>query len=290
MSDRATPVSQGGESDFFEALLDFESGISPAMRDLYLAQWREPSIEYWKVDNENRLLRTSTDGSGSKERIGYDEYFRRLGLPTSRSGLSLEALKRMRYAATNPWGFVGFQFGEALLTDLGHYSPSTRLIVDRSGRATAAPIMYVGGLPDQTWAGGRHEVLWQEEIDAPAIIATSTNTWRGAFTGLDGANSFSDLQRPDIQTRIMVRAVAHSRRRITQSLDDTGLTWALALSRASETLREPITISGCLAAAHLCGAEAAGRYLIQQRTTADEAGTTLESYLLRFSGYEVEQD
>ena len=47
------------------------------------------------------------------------------------------------------------------------------------------------------------------------------------------------------------------------------------------------SLSGCLAASHLCGVEAVFCYLKSESDAQDETGTSLQAYLKRFSGFEL---
>lgn len=107
-------MSKGSYSDFLGALLDFESGWDRAryetgrIVDAQLDQWAKGSVQDFFPT--------------------YDSW----------GDLSDVEWNAMAYRSMNSLGFVGFQFGEAVLIDLGYYQDDT---------------FYGNGAATNTWDG-----------------------------------------------------------------------------------------------------------------------------------------
>lgn len=275
----------GGVADFLEALLEQESGISPAKAAFYRANADRPVLAYWKVEAPGRVWRRPDTGEPETERVTVREYFARIGLPNPESLTGPEALGRWRYAVINPWGYVGYQLGEALLAETGHY----RFCMSKAGaRGMRLPSFYSGEVPATAWARGRRTMRHTLAESGTQIIATDVNLWRGTFTGLDGIHTFADLLRPDLQEAAFRRILRHNVGQLTARLRIMGLELDRLIERAAARLQAPVTLSGCLAAAHLCGVVGLIDALARDGDRHDEAGVSLSSYLTRFSGYSLD--
>ncbi|GLZ50074.1 hypothetical protein Acsp06_62590 [Actinomycetospora sp. NBRC 106375] len=195
------------------------------------------------------------------------EYFETLGVSDSRD------LRRARYRVINAYGFVGFQLGEAALVDTGHYRPEAVVHESDEGRSLCDRF-YIGGLPDGVWRDGVREVLVRRPRTARDVLATDVNRWRGTFTGKDGIHDMEDLKDPAKQTKAVLTLWEHNHRILIE---------ARGIAHTSRS--GPVTTSGALAAAHLCGPHGVVRFLAYGRPQTDEFKTSLERYLTAFSGY-----
>ncbi|MBW4598391.1 MAG: LysM peptidoglycan-binding domain-containing protein [Calothrix sp. FI2-JRJ7] len=173
------------------------------------------------------------------------------GLPAGNPG---------QYQVENRLGFIGkYQFGEALLIDLGYYNTSN------------------------PYNGGGNGV--------------DKNYWRGSWTGKRNINSKSDfLNSPSAQEAAIREAFALNWRRINDTLRQQGKSIDNYLGQqktfidkgVSKTIT--ITISGILAGAHLRGAYGLADLLLKDAVTYDEFGTSILRYVDEYGGYDVKPE
>jgi hypothetical protein len=158
-----------------------------------------------------------------------------------------------QYKKENPLGFIGkYQFGEALLIDLGYYK---------------ADVYYNGG---------------QNGVDK--------NYWRGAWTGKNGANSKQDfMNNPQIQETAIREAFRQNVEIIKRSLSQQGksLNNYLGSTKTLNGQQIKITLSGILAGAHLRGPYGVANVLLKDAVSYDEFGTSILQYMSEFSVYNV---
>ena len=234
-------------------------------------------LDYWVVERPGRLRRSWETGDPLRERITVREFLRRTDVLDHFARRAQTGIEAVQAAVINPWGFVGFQFGEPLLIDLEYYRPAVVSAVI-AGEAIELPSYYAGPetMPE-TWRHGRRSFLsssgdsrtnWRE--------ATDVNTWRGTFTGKDGVRSLADLRRPGAQFAILRRSLRHS--------------MAILSEQEGSPFRDPWDgsrggppLAGLLAASHLCGPYAVAEYLSSGALRADEAGTSIATYLDEFA-------
>ncbi len=227
-----------------------------------------------------RLERDWETGKARSEAVTVGEYFHRIGVSHLFDPVNQDCIEAMQVNSTNPWGFIGFQFGEALLIDLGYYEPKLS-IVSHANRDLEVPTFYVGTVACQHFAGGITHHLIECEHGSGYILATDVNRWEGQFTGLDGVRCLADLKTVCSQRRIFMRSLTYNHR----SLEDRLLSIELCLLKLEN---RGITLSGALAAAHLVGAAAAARRLECGTIARDEAGTSVDLYLKKFSGFDID--
>lgn len=277
--------SAGGQ--FLDALRAFESGIDPALARWYQEHLDVPMIEYAQVARPGRLKRDWESGAPMYRRISVREYFCTLGVLEDYDCSDPSSLTRMQYRSMNPWGFVGYQLGEAALMEAGFY------------RAAVAPVdelpkYYAMILPDATWRAGCTETLLQLPDGDRSVWATDVNTWRGVFTGKAGIHSLEDLMQPARQERVIRALMRRNIETIALNIHGTAQPpqefWQQQreVQLADGKRSVPISLSGVLAAAHLCGAQATARFLKSGAMAADEQGTTIVDYLERFAGMSVD--
>ncbi|MFN6538597.1 MAG: hypothetical protein RM021_019910 [Nostoc sp. EkiNYC01] len=148
----------------------------------------------------------------------------------------------------NPLGFLGkYQFGEALLIDLGYYQAN----------------VYYGKGADRNYWRGR---------------------WTGKG-GVNSKQDF--LNNKNAQERAIDEAFALQWRRLNAELQQHGRSVQQYLGKRTRTRGIVITPSGLLAASHLRGPRAAAEMLLFDRDSRDERGTSIFDYLSEFGGYQV---
>jgi LysM repeat protein len=155
------------------------------------------------------------------------------------------------YNIENPLGFMGkYQFGEALLIDLGYYRANT----------------YYG---------------------QPGV---AKNYWRGTWTGKNGINSKQDFlnNSNNVQERAIEEAMRLKWSRLNSELQQRGRSTRDFIGRRQRGI--VITSSGLLAAAHLRGPIAAAEMLVFDRDNRDENGTSIFTYLNEFGGFRTPFD
>lgn len=158
-----------------------------------------------------------------------------------------------QYQVENSLGFIGkYQFGEALLMDLGYYNTSNP---------------YIGG------ANG-----------------VNRNYWNGTWTGKMGIRSKSEfLNSKTVQETAIREAFKLNLERINQHFAAHGqsLENYLGQQKTFNSRTITITLSGVLAAAHLRGTYGLADLLFKNQVSYDEYGTSILKYLEEYGGYDV---
>lgn len=214
--------------DFLSALLAFESGWDRERYDAGI-------IADWQLD---------TWAGGTVETF-FPTY-------SSWSDLTDAEWETMAYRSMNTLGFVGYQFGEALLIDLGYYDDD---------------FYYGNGAGSNTWDG----------------------TWTGK-NGVNSLEDFMTKSAQDVTIReafghnlsIIENGLSAAGRSLDEFLGTT-VTYTVGGADVPITL----TLTGLLAAAHLRGAPAATELLLNGSLSFDEFGTSILQYLEQFGGYEA---
>lgn len=213
---------------FLAALLAFESGWD---RDRYNAG----TIQDWQL----------TQWAGGPVEAFYPDH-------ASWSELTDDEWKAMSYRSTNSLGFVGYQFGEALLIDLGYYQDD---------------VYYGAGSATNTWDGtwtGKHGV---NSLDHFKTTEAQTFAIQEAF----GYN-LQILQNQLSAYGKSLDSYIGTTRNYTQN---------------GETVSVELTLSGILAASHLRGAWGTASLLLADTVSTDENGTSILQYIKQFGGYEA---
>jgi hypothetical protein len=162
-----------------------------------------------------------------------------------------------QYTVENRLGFIGkYQFGEALLIDLGYYK---------------TPKPYIGG---------------GNGVDK--------NYWRGKWTGKKGINSKKQfLNSPKVQEFAIREAFALNLKRVNGALASQGKSLKDYLGKV-KTFKDngvlktmTITLSGILAGAHLRGPYGVANLLLNNQVSHDEFGTSILRYIEEYGGYNV---
>ncbi len=221
-------MSNGTYEEFRDALRAFESGWdrdrydSGIIQDWQLNQWAGGEVEDFFPGN------------------------------SSWSDLTSEEWDTMSYRSMNSLGFVGYQFGEALLIDLGYYSDD---------------FYYGNGAASNTWDGewtGKNGVNSLEDFTTKAAQERAIQE---AF----GYN----LQ--VIETGLGYQG---------ESLDDyLGSTRTYVENGQEVTVT--LSLTGIMAAAHLRGAWGTLSLLQGGNVSTDEYGTSILRYIDQFGGYDA---
>lgn len=171
---------------------------------------------------------------------------------TSWGEMTPEQWDEMSYRSENSLGFVGYQFGEALMIDLGYYEADT---------------FYGNGAATNTWEG----------------------TWTGK-NGINSLEEFKTEAAQEIAIReafgfnlqIIEDGLASAGRTLDEFLGTT-------LTYVDQGVEMPVTITmtGLLSAAHLRGAFGTLNLLLSDSVSFDENGTSILSYLQRFGGFDA---
>ncbi len=151
----------------------------------------------------------------------------------------------------NQLGFIGkYQFGEALLKDLGYYD-------------TLNP--YIGG---------------GNGIDK--------NYWRGKWRGKNAINSKQDFlnNKNNVQEKAIQEAFRYKWELIKNQLNGHSIKEFIGQRRGNVV----ITTSGIIAAAHLCGEGGVIKLLLNNQVSQDENGTSILAYLREFGGFQTPFD
>lgn len=259
------------------ALLALESGIDPRLHEFYRRNYGERVMRAPVVERPGRGRRDPQTGALVLEAMTVHEYFVSLGVADEFDAKNPDCLFIMQYRSMNALGFIGYQFGEWALIGLGAYAPR-RVTIEENGTRREMRSYYAGEVPTSFWTGGRREGLHPAESE---VWVTDVNTWQGRFTGVHGATNFESLRSEAVQERLVRAFMRANLETITRAFEGDAASFREAL-RTRNT-----DASGILAAAHLCGAPAAIRYLRGGASAVDELGTKLETYASRFAEHEL---
>ena len=221
-------MSRGTFQEFLDAMRAFESGWDRARYD-------EGIIQDWQLDQ----------WAGGPVEQFFPSY-------TSWSQLSDAEWDAMSYRSMNSFGFVGYQFGEAFLIDLGYYDDD---------------FYYGNGAATNTWDG----------------------TWTGK-NGVDSLEEFMTKEAQEVAIReafgFNLQTIQTGLAQYGESLDDYLGTTRTYLDNG-QTVEVTLTMTGILAAAHLRGAPAVLQLLRSGTVSADEFGTSILQYVEQFGGFDA---
>ena len=219
---------EGTFEEFLDALLAYESGWDRERYDAGI-------IQDWQLDQ----------WSGGTVQDFYPQY-------SSWSELTGDEWETMAYRSLNVFGFVGYQFGEALLIDLGYYD---------------ADVYYGNGADTNAWLGA----------------------WTGK-NGADSLEDFMTKEVQDLAIRdafghnleIITDGLADAGRTLDEFIGTT-INW----NTGSGTVPVTVTMTGILASAHLRGAPAVVSLFLDGSLSNDEFGTSILQYMDQFGGFDA---
>ncbi|MEO1016262.1 MAG: hypothetical protein AAFY56_01010 [Pseudomonadota bacterium] len=221
-------MPNGSYDEFLDALRAFESGWDKARYDQgIIADWQ---LDQW---------------AGGKVQDFYPSY-------GSWSDLNDAEWDVMSYRSMNSLGFVGYQFGEALLIDLGYYDDD---------------VFYGNGATSNTWDG-----TWTGKNGATSLEAFMT----------------AEVQDKAIQDAFgyNLQVIENGLSQSGASLDDY-LGTIRTYTDGGTTISVELSLTGILAAAHLRGAWGTLSLLQSGSVSADEFGTSILQYVEQFGGYDA---
>jgi hypothetical protein len=271
-------------NSFFDNLRAFESGISLDQHDWYVQNLDKRVLKYPEVISPGRLLRDSETGLHQLIPMTIKEYFLSLGVHDLFDIHDKNCLKKMQYCSINPWGYVGYQFGEECLSDIGYYTKQ-KCHIDIENDQLDVIRYYRGGLEPTTWKDDRTEILLEEE----RVILTDVNRWQGSFTGKNGVYRFEDLKSPYIQEIIIREAMRANFNQLSVNLNFHNTSVESCMKREwehNDTLVK-CSISGILACCHLLGPNSTSAFLISSEIPSDDLGTSVLDYMSRFGHYDL---
>ena len=220
-------TNQGFE-DFLDALLAFESGWDRERYDAGIIS--EQQLTTWARGTVQEFFPDS----------GY----------TSWGDLTDAEWETMSYQSFNVFGFVGYQFGEALLIDLGYYDDD---------------VYYLNGADTNTWDG----------------------TWTGK-NGANSLEDFLTQEVQDQAIRDAfghnLEVIENGLAAAGTSLDDY-LGTTRTYVDGGQSVSVQLSMTGILAAAHLRGAPAVVDLLLNDTLSNDEFGTSILQYIEQFGGF-----
>lgn len=278
-----------GINAFLHNLRAFESGINPEQFNWYVSNFNKKVFNYPTVYSPGELKRDFATGNHLLEAISVRRYFEVLGVLDMFSLSDPTSLHLMQYHAINPWGFVGYQIGEAILKEAGYYIPEK--VTHRMGIDDDSDYerYYFGSYDNSLFSDGRREGFYKILEDDSVIIATDTNRWAGTFSGKTGLFSFEDLKQPEKQDAVMKNLMSHNLKIIQKKIALSGTTLSAYLEHRWLYREEYIScsLSGILACAHLCGAQGVVDLLLKDKMRNDELGTPILLYMQKFGGYDL---
>ena len=229
----------GNMQTFLDSLRAFESGTNPAKTEWYIKNYVEgATVTYAKLTEDGRLaegrvipeagtiqdyfskIKTADIFEKAMEELGI---FSRDGngnitvneeaITEQNLGLAQEVVEGMQYSVVNPWGFVGYQLGEAAMIDAGYYTPADAFdtngnpILNGAGEPLKSYYMWTSGVGFDRDADGQPiptPMKWNDSYtelvktspENATLVVTPQNRWEGTFTGKNGVNSFEDLLDP----------------------------------------------------------------------------------------------
>ena len=288
---------KGNFDRFLSSLLTRESGLDPAKFPWYVRNHDSRVMRYPQVTAPGRPVRNLHLGTLETQELTVAEYFCSIGVNDLFDSSDGTCIAAMQYRVVNALGFTGYQIGESILIVTGHYLPEC---VDTTidGVCARCERYYCAPLDAATWANGCREQFCHIPSSPRPVVCTDTNTWRGTFTGKDNVWTHDDLKSPTNQERVIRTIIDTNFAQIVRQLDDRNMVLPDVIGDPHVCRPFPdlpciqlhCTLSGLLAAAHLCGTAAVVDFLDSGALTCDEFGTPMWKYLLEFSNYSTPYD
>ncbi|KER04098.1 hypothetical protein LGZ99_08750 [Photorhabdus temperata] len=269
--------------DLFTELLLKESGLDPNKSEIYKRKLDINSIYYFDVSSPGNLVR-DINGKPRRKNMTYREYFEALGIADISKELNTSYLASACYRVVNAWGFIGIQIGESALYSLGVYIPKKETYNEE-----CLPCYYDHVFGDEVWSNGRKIKKYTHNDCKKNFFCTSVNEWKGLFTGKYDIHSLEDIFIPYKQKVLIYNIWKYGVDRLCEllRLKNKDLSLLTEHMKGIKDLPTNITESSLLAAIHLLGPYKIYRHIISYDQCCDETGTTLDDYLIKFSGLSV---
>lgn len=285
--------------DFINAVWTYESDIDPSQQSYYNGNWNKPVVaSYPKVEYPGRVVRAGNGDPVYAHDLTIEEFFEVIGIGNLYDPSDPNPdWKLIQSNVVNYLGFVGFQFQESDLVDLGYYRFDYVTIMQ-----TSYPEHYVD-VPNNYWSGGRREFFAEPPLVSTPTFARDVVIFENNnFTGKNGINNNTDFRTPDKHVLVIKDHFANKYQGIVSGLSARGKTLQDYLGtdvywkqldppvspppggRANEV---EITLSGLLAGAHLRGAEGVVSLLVDHKNPSDENGTYILQYVQDYAGYDT---
>ena len=285
--------------DFIDAVWAFESDIDPSQQDYYNKNWNTPVVdEYPKVSSPGRVIRDEKGDPVMDHDLTIEQLFDVIGIgelyhPSDPN----PDWKLIQSNVINYLGFVGFQFQESDLVDLGYYVFEEERILDKT-----YPKHYVD-VPNHYWANGVRAFLAEPPLASVPTWARDIVLFKYTFfTGKNGVNNYTDFTTPDKHILIIKDHFANKYQGIVSGLAARGKTlkdylgtdvyWdelhpPVSPPPGNRSNKVEITLSGLLAGAHLRGAAGVVALLVDHNNPSDESGTFILQYVQDYAGYDT---
>lgn len=273
---------------FLAALLEIESGLQYERHGWYVAHLDDCVFTYPRVSFPGCAVLDEKSLGFILDRISVREYFRRIGVAHLFDPSEPASIRKMQFAAINPLGFVGYQFGEPLLSRLGYYTPRPKHsgFSLGSGAQRAAATSEMDG--SAFLHSGRHH-----SVQVAPIGRYAHNAWDGSFTGKNGISCLEDLRTEWAQELVIREALKMTATELSERLRGVNLECnslfphivEAEISRKLPKVAIVCTMIGTVAAAHLCGVPATVAFLHCGELAWDEFGTCIADYMAEFSRF-----
>ncbi|MCY4304843.1 MAG: hypothetical protein OXC62_08735 [Aestuariivita sp.] len=287
--------------NFINKLWAFESDVDPAKQAWYNENWTKPVAgTYPLVSYPGRVKRDPKTGEPLESGpLTVQQLFFAIGLkdfydPSDPS----PDWKTIQSNVINYLGFVGFQFQESDLNDLGYYNfPS--VAVD----GVHYPSHYVD-VPTSHWENGVTQFFDTntKEVSTPTVVTDVVCFYDEYFTGKNGVTNVLEFKNPEKHILIIKDHFDNKYANIISGLTSRGknlseylntyLTWdgltpSVTPPPGRRTNKVEVTLSGLLAGAHLRGAEGVVSLLVDYKNSVDENGTYILQYVQDYAGYQT---
>ncbi|MBD2068243.1 peptidoglycan-binding protein [Leptolyngbya sp. FACHB-671] len=248
-----------------------------------------PSPQEPPIDETQGTSQTNNQNVASKGNCA--AFINALGDRESGKALAEFGNESYRAVADNTGNIGRYQFGEALLKDLGYYSVEHPYLKENVG---------VSGKLKNTWNEDRKD----KDADGQGIahwteLAQSYGISRDAQAGReDFLNNKNGIQDQAIKKAFTLNwfyfehYLSPGSEGYSEEYEKFKAKYLDSLNQGEEVRIEnlKVTKSGLLAAFHLIGAHESRMFLLGERPVPpqDENGTSIEEYLNEFSGYDVQ--
>ncbi|WP_419933229.1 hypothetical protein [Candidatus Poriferisodalis sp.] len=285
--------------DFIDAVWIYESDIDPSQQSYYNENWKLPVVPpYPEVSYPGRVIRDLAGDPVYSNSLTVEQFFEVIGIADLYSPDDPNPdWKLIQSNVINYLGFVGFQFQESDLVDLGYYKFDTVTFMQNT-----YPAHYID-VPNHYWANGVRAFLAEPPLASVPTWARDVVMFSDEnFTGKNGIASYKDFTTPDKHILVIKDHFENKYHGIVTGLADRGKTlqeylgtyvyWdqldpSVSPPPGGRANKVEITMSGLLAGAHLRGAAGIVSLLVDHKNPSDENGTYILQYVQDYAGYDT---